>query len=514
MAKRSSLASHHHLKLTSAPGNHTPAAYGASPLRVRTKLRERRPVSVKRHTARIATRLAVLLVGDVAAVMVCEILSSVAARGSIFGQSIATQFARALDTGYGATLNLALVVLASLVVTGNYSRHRRLNGTLRLLAAASLGAAVLLWSMVSAGDFVGALAVYIATASLTWLVLFAERMVTERFLSHVWPGARGAAPALLITDRKEDSVHLEKAVLAAGGDYSLAGYVPVGRTTFEGVLGTVRDLPEIIDAHHVEAVVVCQHLNDQQIMNVREASLAAGCQLLYPARAVKIAGVRPALVWHQDQPFFELGAPVLKASAVITKRVVDLVGATLALIVLSPVLALIAIAIRLDSPGPVFFAQDRAGLGGRRFRMLKFRTMRVGADAEKHELSHLNHTGDSRLFKIPEDPRVTRLGALLRRWSLDELPQFWNVIRGEMSIVGPRPFFEADFASYQDHHFRRLDAKPGITGLWQVSGRSSVVDFEDVVYLDRQYIEQWSPWLDVSIMFRTLPAVVRREGAY
>ena len=167
MAKRSSLASHHHLKLTSAPGNHSPAAYGASPLRVRTKLRERRPVSVKRHTARIATRLGVLLVGDITAVMLCEIVSSLAARSSIFGALIASQFSRALDTGYGATLNLTLVVLASLVVTGNYSRHRRLNGTLRLLAASSLAAAALLWSMVSAGDFVGALAVYITTASLT-----------------------------------------------------------------------------------------------------------------------------------------------------------------------------------------------------------------------------------------------------------------------------------------------------------------------------------------------------------
>jgi exopolysaccharide biosynthesis polyprenyl glycosylphosphotransferase len=456
----------------------------------------------------------VLLLGDIAAVLVCEALSSVAATESLFGQSIAAQFARALDTGYGMTLNLGFAVIASLIVTGNYSRHRRLNGTLRLLAASSLAAAILLWSMVSAGNLVGALTVYLVTASLTWIVLLAERTATEKFLSRVWPGARGAAPAVLITDRKEDSQHLEKAVIGAGGDYSLAGYVPVGRTTFDGVLGTVRDLPDIIEKHHVEAVVVCQHLNDQQIMNVREASLAAGCQLLYPARAVKIAGVRPALVWHQDQPFFELGAPVLKASAVITKRVVDVVGATVGIILLAPVLILIAIMIRFDSPGPVFFTQDRAGLGGRRFRMLKFRTMRVGADAEKHTLSHLNHTGDSRLFKIPEDPRVTRLGALLRRWSLDELPQFWNVMRGEMSLVGPRPFFEADFASYQDHHFRRLDAKPGITGLWQVSGRSSVVDFEDVVYLDRQYIEQWSPWLDVSIMFRTLPAVIRREGAY
>ncbi len=514
MAKRSTLAGPHHLKLTSSPGNPVPSAFGASPLNVRTKLRERRPASVKRHTARIATRLTVLLVGDIAAIGLCQLLAVFAARNEILGSSIANQFSTALGAGYGFGIDFGAAVIVSLLITGNYSRHRQLNGRLRLLAAASLASALVLWAMIGAGELLGALAVYIATASLTWLVLLGERIFSERFLSSVWPGARGAAPAILITDRKESSLHFERAVIAKGGDYSLAGYVPLNRVMFEGVIGTIRDLPKIIDTHHVEAVVVCQHLNDQQIMNVREASLAAGCQLLYPARAVKIAGVRPALVWHQDQPFFELGAPVLKASAVITKRVVDIAGAAAGLILLSPVLAFLALAIKLDSPGAVFFTQDRAGLGGRRFRMLKFRTMRVGADAEKHSLSHLNHSGDSRLFKIPEDPRVTRLGALLRRWSLDELPQCWNVLRGDMSLVGPRPFFEADFASYQDHHFRRLDAKPGITGLWQVSGRSAVVDFEDVVYLDRQYIEQWSPWLDLSIMFRTLPAVVRRTGAY
>ena len=514
MAKRSSAADHHHLKLTSAPGRGSPAAYGGSPLHVRTRLRERRPVSVKRHTARIGIRLGILLLGDIAAIMVCQTFSSIAASSNLLGPGVAAQFSKALQAGYGAGFNFSIAIIASLMITGNYSRHRRLNGRLRLLAASALASAVLLWGMVASGQVLGALAAYLVTASLTGIVLLGERLMAERFLSKVWPGARGAAPAVLITDRREASRHMEKAVIGAGGDYSLAGYVPVGRVNFEGVLGGIRDLPEIIAEYHVEAVVVCQHLNDQQIMNVREASLAAGCQLLYPARAVKIAGVRPALVWHQDQPFFELGAPVLKASAVIVKRVMDIVGAAVGLIVLSPVFALIALAIRLDSPGPVFFSQDRAGLGGRRFRMLKFRTMRVGADGEKHSLSHLNHSGDSRLFKIPEDPRVTRLGSLLRRWSLDELPQFWNVARGDMSLVGPRPFFEADFASYQDHHFRRLDAKPGITGLWQVSGRSSVVDFEDVVYLDRQYIEQWSPWLDISIMFRTLPAVVRRTGAY
>lgn len=514
MAKRSALAKQHHLRLTSSPGPAVTSGRAGSPLHVRTRLRERRPVSVRRHTARIATRLGVLLGGDIVAMVICAVFADVAAGGGAFGGWFSAEFTRAIAASYGGGAIFGPVLFLSLVATGCYSRHRSLNGKVRLLAASALACAFVLWRAMSGADLLSAVSIYMLTTAVTCIVLLGVRATTEKFLSTVWPGTRGAAPALLITDRREASHQLERAVLAAGGDYSLAGYVSIEKRTVDGALGTIWNLADIIDAHHVETVVVCEHLNDHEITSVREASLAAGCQLLYPARAVKIAGVRPALVWHQDQPFFELGAPVLKASAVIWKRIVDVVGATLGLVLLSPVFLIIAAAIRLDSPGPVFFTQDRAGLGGRRFRMLKFRTMRLGADAEKHALAHLNHSGDSRLFKIPEDPRVTRLGALLRRWSLDELPQCWNVVWGDMSLVGPRPFFEADFATYQDHHFRRLDAKPGITGLWQVSGRSSVVDFEDVVYLDRQYIEQWSIWLDVSIMFRTLPAVVRRTGAY
>jgi lipopolysaccharide/colanic/teichoic acid biosynthesis glycosyltransferase len=140
--------------------------------------------------------------------------------------------------------------------------------------------------------------------------------------------------------------------------------------------------------------------------------------------------------------------------------------------------------------------------------------MRVGADQEKDALAHLNSSGDHRLFKVPNDPRTTRVGAWLRRWSLDELPQLLNVFSGDMSLVGPRPFFEADLEDYHDHHFARLGAKPGITGLWQVNGRSSVVDFEEVVRLDREYIDQWSLILDLKILLLTVPAVLRKTGAY
>jgi exopolysaccharide biosynthesis polyprenyl glycosylphosphotransferase len=510
MAKRSALAKQHHLRLSSMPAPAVKSAGSGSPLHIRTRLRERRPASVKRHTSRIATRFGVLLASDTIAVFICALLADVAINS---GGWLGAQFTRAA-AGHYAGATFTPILLVSLFATGSYSRHRSLNGSVRLLSGAGLACGFVIWRLLGSGDLVGAASVYLLTTALTWIGVMTVRVGAEQFLRSVWPGKRGAAPALLITDRRESSQQLERAVLAAGGDYSLAGYVSIGKRSLDGAIGTIADLADLIDEKKVETIVVCEHLTDQQATRVRDVSLAAGCQLLYPARAVKIAGVRPALVWHQDQPFFELGAPVLKASAVISKRIIDIVASILGIVLLAPVFLLIAIAIKLDSPGPVLFTQDRAGLGGRRFRMLKFRTMRVGADEEKHTLSHLNHTGDSRLFKIPQDPRATRLGALLRRWSLDELPQLWNVMWGDMSLVGPRPFFEADFATYQDHHFRRLDAKPGITGLWQVSGRSSVVDFEDVVYLDRQYIEQWSFWLDVSIMFRTLPAVVRRTGAY
>jgi lipopolysaccharide/colanic/teichoic acid biosynthesis glycosyltransferase len=192
----------------------------------------------------------------------------------------------------------------------------------------------------------------------------------------------------------------------------------------------------------------------------------------------------------------------------------DIVGSALGLVVLSPLFAVVAVLIRVESPGPVIFAQRRAGLGSRPFRLLKFRTMRDGADAEKQGMAHLNHSGDPRLFKIPNDPRVTRLGAMLRRWSMDELPQLWNVLVGDMSLVGPRPFFEDDLDTYEDRHLERLGVKPGITGLWQVKGRSDVIDFEDVVRLDREYIERWSVWMDVRILALTLPAVLGRRGAY
>ncbi|MEP6729981.1 MAG: sugar transferase [bacterium] len=214
--------------------------------------------------------------------------------------------------------------------------------------------------------------------------------------------------------------------------------------------------------------------------------------------------------WVQTPPDIEPLTPPQSA----LKRVVDIIGALTGLLLCAPLLALLAVLIKLDSPGPVFFRQGRLGLNGDVFMMFKLRTMRDGADAEKAALSHLNVTDDSRLFKIPEDPRVTRLGRAMRRWSLDEVPQLFNVLAGDMSLVGPRPFFEEDLTRYEPHHFTRLLVKPGLTGLWQVSGRSEILDFEQVVRLDREYIRSWSLARDFRILGRTIPAVINRRGAY
>jgi exopolysaccharide biosynthesis polyprenyl glycosylphosphotransferase len=480
-------------------------------LRRRSALRERRPSAVRRHTGRVATRFAVLFTGDVAAIALARAIALWLAAETVDGSLALT--GTPLTTAGSRFFFFALLTLVAVFATGGHSRHRALNQPVRLFVAVA-GAVLLSYAGGIARGYLSDLVLpMVGTAGIVWLFLLLVRQLSEWFLRDVWPAHRGAGAAIVIGTRPT-AERFERAVAAPGGDYRVVGYVSPDRSMSEEALGGLEDLPALIQEHDAEAVVVCAELPVTRISSIIEECLHSGSQILYPARAVHVYGVRPTLVWHHDQPFFELGSPVLKARALISKRIVDVIVSSILLVVLAPVYLIIAIAVRLDSPGSPFFLQERAGLGGRRFRMIKFRTMRITADDEKQAFAHLNQTGDTRLFKIRDDPRTTRIGRTLRRWSLDELPQLLNVLIGEMSLVGPRPFFEADFAEYEDHHFRRLDAKPGITGLWQVSGRSEMLDFEDVIYLDRQYIEQWSFWLDISILFRTVPAILRRTGAF
>jgi len=194
------------------------------------------------------------------------------------------------------------------------------------------------------------------------------------------------------------------------------------------------------------------------------------------------------------------------------KRALDMVVVSFGLLASAPLLALIAIAIKIDSRGPVFYGQQRVGKDGRLFKMLKFRSMVTGAEQRIVDLAAHNEASGP-MFKMRRDPRVTRVGRFIRRWSLDELPQLFNVLRGEMSLVGPRPPVPSEVTQYEEWQLGRLRAVPGLTGLWQVSGRSEV-PFHDMVRLDLHYIRNWSLSLDIEILLRTIPAVLTSRGAY
>ncbi len=214
----------------------------------------------------------------------------------------------------------------------------------------------------------------------------------------------------------------------------------------------------------------------------------------------------------ESLPLFEIKPPVFEGAQFVVKRVFDLIVSALLIVLLSPLLLVIALAVKATSRGPVFYRSPRPGLGGESFNCIKFRTMVTNADSLQDELEALNEA-DGAIFKIREDPRLTSIGAPLRKWSLDELPQLFNVLAGQMSLVGPRPLPHRDYERLEEWHKKRYLVLPGLTGLWQVSGRSEL-EFDDLVRLDFHYIERWSVFFDIVILLRTLPAVFAKRGAY
>ena len=239
---------------------------------------------------------------------------------------------------------------------------------------------------------------------------------------------------------------------------------------------------------------------------------ATGTDMCVAPALLDVAGPRTTIRPVAGLPLLHVDHPELTGAKQAVKAGFDKVVAGLGLLLLSPLFLLIAARIKVHDGGPVFFRQVRVGKDGRRFRVFKFRTMVVDAERQKARLADSNE-GAGALFKMRRDPRVTRPGAWLRRWSLDELPQLINVVIGDMSLVGPRPALPAEVARYHDHMRRRLVVKPGITGLWQVNGRSDL-SWEDAVRLDLRYVENWSLALDLQILWKTGSAVFRGNGAY
>ncbi len=269
----------------------------------------------------------------------------------------------------------------------------------------------------------------------------------------------------------------------------------------------------LIDEHRADTVVLFGHLSEPVAERLARVADAAGCNVVCLPRTVALHGFEPQLVFHHGDPLMRLVRPGERGRQLVVKRAMDIVISSLLLVALAPLYALVALAVRVTSRGPAFFRQVRVGQGGRTFHMWKFRSMIATAEEQQDTLRARNVYGDEPLFKIAHDPRITKLGALLRKTSLDELPHFWNVLRGDMSLVGPRPPLPDEVARYHEHHFVRLDVRPGLTGPWQVSGRNRIIHFEEVVQLESAYIAEWSFVRDAGILLRTVPAVIRMDGA-
>ena len=261
-----------------------------------------------------------------------------------------------------------------------------------------------------------------------------------------------------------------------------------------------------------EVLIADADFPEEEAVELVDRCHQQGVRVRVAPSTMEILMERVEYVPGQALPLFELKPPVFEGVDFALKRTFDLVGATLLLAVLSPLMIGAAIAIKLTSRGPVFYRSQRPGIGGRCFSCLKFRTMVAGAEQLQDRLEEHNEMGGA-LFKMREDPRVTSVGRFLRRWSLDELPQLFNVLRNEMSLVGPRPLPQRDYDRLEDWHRKRDLVLPGMTGLWQVSGRSEL-DFDELVRLDFLYLERWSVFLDLTILLKTIPAVFRARGAW
>jgi exopolysaccharide biosynthesis polyprenyl glycosylphosphotransferase len=280
------------------------------------------------------------------------------------------------------------------------------------------------------------------------------------------------------------------------------------------LLGGLEQLPQMVQILDVERVIIAfsNHSNEEMLGLIRSLK-DLDIQIDVVPRFYEVIGTNVGIHTAEGLPLIGLPAQKLSRSSLVLKRGMDLTLSLAGLLVLAPLFLVVAVWIKLDSRGPVFFRQLRMGSGDQTFEILKFRTMAVDADERKQEFAALNKhvNGDPRMFKIKDDPRVTRSGKVLRRFSIDELPQLWNVVRGEMSLVGPRPLILEEDLHVVDWRRQRLNLKPGITGLWQVLGRDDI-PFEEMVRLDYVYVTTWSLLNDTKLILRTIPALYRARA--
>jgi len=347
-----------------------------------------------------------------------------------------------------------------------------------------------------------------ALLNVTTLVLW--RVRKRQFVTRRVEQGIGARNALIVGSgevAKGLAVYLEQNKQLG---YKVIGFLDNEQNGNNRILGKIEDLARIARAQFVDEVFVTIPSERELVKSVAAEARRQHLNVKVVPELYDGLAYNAPIQQFGDFPVMELHWESIPTVGLFVKRITDAVLSAIALGVLSPLLLALALAIKLDSRGSVLYRSKRVGRKGKTFTCYKFRTMVLNADDLKAQLHHLNERSNGLLFKMENDPRITRLGKSLRKYSLDELPQFWNVLRGDMSLVGPRPPLPAEFNQYSLEHLRRLDVKPGITGFWQVTGRLDP-SFENYMALDLEYIEKWGFWLDTKILWKTIPAVLKGQ---
>ncbi len=463
---------------------------------------------------RRAASVLILLLIDVTAVFV-GIYAALAGKLVLQGQPVDSA---AIWTVEQKALPLAAATMILIFAWNRlYAAREERPGAARILSSTTLATAVVLVVTLIAGWRFDSYYIFWSSWLITTVLVVALRASYGSITAVGLDAMRFERRALLVGE--ESLVNtvaegLEHSESRRGVPYRVVGrrvLAPgVGREDAVGLSGELR---RALNPDQVDEVILTGSVSDSEaILDLLDVCRKRGLPVRLAPTTAQLLSHSLRAVPAPGLPLFELRPPVLSGAAFLGKRAFDLVVGSAILLLVSPLLALSALAIKLEDRGPVIHRSRRVGVEESGFTCFKFRSMSVDAESRQAELERRNQA-DGPLFKIREDPRVTRVGAVLRRFSIDELPQLINVLRGEMSLVGPRPLPERDYELLDDMHKKRYLVLPGMTGLWQVSGRSDL-SFDELIRLDFYYIEYWSIWLDLTIIARTLPVVLSRKGAY
>ncbi|HEY4278340.1 MAG TPA: sugar transferase [Conexibacter sp.] len=491
----------------------------AVPLMSDRDVRRKRPPALSfllrlatlRRFLRIVSLLALDFAGVYAALYTALLLKLVVQGEHSFGASV--------DLAAGQTRQfLAFAYLLTVLLFARsdlYSDRSRRPGLPRIVASLFQVTVVALVFAILSGQHFSSYYVFYSSFAFSTVYVSSLRWLHTQVTGWMLSRAGYARRALLVGSGKQIDQVAHALAATPGRDIHPVGYISLTPRPDNGLrsLGSLADLGTVLDRDRVQEVIIADpDFPQEHAVELVDQCHRRGIEVHVAPSTMEILVQRAEFMPGQSLPLFTLKPPVFEGIDFALKRSFDLLVASLSLLVLSPLLIVCALAVKLTSRGPVFYRSIRPGIGGMPFACLKFRTMVDDHALSEDELEGLNEAGGA-LFKIRDDPRVTQVGRILRRYSLDELPQLINVVRGQMSLVGPRPLPLRDFEKLEEWHKKRYLVLPGITGLWQVSGRSEL-DFDDLVRLDFVYLERWSVALDLVILLKTIPAVLLRRGAY